>query len=195
MENNTENQWLDTYYRKLGKCGISEEAINALVEKYGDIINKASFSTKTDCGLAYDGSLIETALTKLTVYAVKLNNIYPEELRVDVNSIVKVCLLQHISKAVRTEKSTNEWRIKNLGEAYTYVKKTPAIGTGLHSIAMATECGIVFTPIEIEAMTSIDRVSNDDMQFKYHSDMLSSIVYQANQMVYITAQKEAGLID
>ena len=153
MENNTENQWVDTYYRKLEKCGISEEAINALVEKYGDVINKASFSTKTDCGLAYDGSLIETALTKLTVYAVKLNNIYPEELRVDVNSIVKVCLLQHISKAVRTEKSTNEWRIKNLGEAYTYVKKTPAICTGLHSIAMATECGIVFTPIEIEAMT------------------------------------------
>ena len=124
-----------------------------------------------------------------------MNNIYPEELRVDVNSIVKVCLLQHISKAVRTEKSTNEWRIKNLGEAYTYVKKTPAIGTGLHSIAMATECGIVFTPIEIEAMTSIDRDSNDDMQFKYHSDMLSTIVYQANQMVYVIAQKEACLID
>ena len=60
---------------------------------------------------------------------------------------------------------------------------------------MATECGITFTPIEIEAMTSIDRDSENDMQFKYHSNMLSNIVYQANQMVYIAAQKQAGLID
>lgn len=195
MENNTGNQWMATYYNKLVKCGISEDAVNALSEKYGDLIANASFSMKTDCGLAYDGSLVETALTKLTVYAVKLNNLYPDELRVDVNSIVKVCLLQHIAKAVRMEKSTNDWRIKNLGEAYTYVKKIASIGTGLHSVAMATKCGITFTPIEIEAMTSIDRDGENDMQFKYHSNMLSNIVYQANQMVYIAAQKQAGLID
>ena len=195
MENNTANQWTATYYNKLIKCGVSEEAVKTLSERYGNLIKNASFSMKSDCGLAYDGSLVEIALSKLTVYAVKLNNLYPEELRVDVNSIVKVCLLQHIAKAVRMEKSTNDWRVKNLGEAYTYVKKMAAIGTGLHSVAMATECGITFTPIEIEAMTSIDRDAENDKQFKYYSNMLSSIVYQANQMVYTAAQKQAGLIN
>lgn len=194
MENSTSNKWVDTYYGKLEKCGINVDSVNTLKEKYGNNINNASFSTTTDCGLAYDGSLIETVLTKLAVYAVKLNSLYPEELRVDVNSIVKVCLLQHIAKAVRTEKSTNEWRIKNLGEAYTYIKKSPAIGTGLHSLAMATECGIQFTPIEVEAMVVNDR-SDDDMQAKFHSNMLSSIVKQANEMVYIEANKKSNLID
>lgn len=194
MENNVTNKWVDTYYGKLVKCGISEESVAILKEKYGEAINNASFSTKTDAGLAYDGSLIETALTKLAVYAVKLNNLYPEDIRVDVNSIVKVCLLQHIAKAIRTEKSTNEWRIKNLGEAYTYVKKTPAIGTGLHSLAMATECGIQFTALEVEAMVCNDR-ADDDIQAQYHCNMLSSIVKQANEMLYIEASKKNNLID
>lgn len=194
MENSTNNKWIDVYYEKLEKCGIDTDVVNILKEKYGDVLADASFSTTTDCGLAYDGSLIEIALTKLTVYAIKVNNLYPEDLRVDVNSIVKVCLLQHIAKAIRTEKSTNEWRIKNLGEAYTYVKKSPAIGTGLHSLAMATECGIQFNPIEVEAMVCNDR-SNDDIQAKYHSNMLTNIIKQANEMVYIEANKKVNLID
>ena len=138
--------------------------------------------------------MIGTVLRKLTVYAVQLNNLYPESIRVNVNSIVKVCLLQHLSKSIRTEKSTNEWRIKNLGEEYVYTKNTPSIGTGLHSLMMAVECGIELTPFECEAMVSIDRDTTNDLQFKYHSNMLSAIVYQANQMTYVEAQKVNNII-
>ena len=70
MENNIVNQLMATYYIKLLKCGISEDSVNTLSEKYGDLIANASFSMKTDCGLAYDGSLVETALTILIVYVV-----------------------------------------------------------------------------------------------------------------------------
>jgi hypothetical protein len=183
-----ENKWLKTFYEKLESNGVSKESVELLSEKYGEQLSNASYSTTTDNGMAYDGSLVEMALKKLTVYALKVNELYPEDLRADTKSIVKVCLLSHISKAVRTEKSNNEWRIKNLGEAYTYVKGMPAIGTGLHSLAIATECGVTFTPTEVEAMTINDR-ANDDLQAKYHCSMLSSIIRQANEMVYVEANE------
>lgn len=189
-----DNKNITTFYGKLENCGVSKESLDKLSEKYGSVIEKASFSTKNDCGLSGEGTLINTVLRKLTVYAVELNRLYPEPIRVDIKSIVKVCLLQHLSKAIRTEKSTNEWRIKNLGEEYVYTKNTPSIGTGLHSLMMAVECGIEFTPFECEAMVSIDRDGTNDLQFKYHSNMLSTIVYQANQMTYVEAQRTNNLI-
>lgn len=189
-----ENKWFETYFVKLEKAGVANDACNALKEKYGEILSSASFSTKNDCGLAGDGTLLEVLLTKLAVYAVKINNLYPEDLRVDVNSIVRVALLSHISKAVRTSKSKNDWRIKNLGELYVYNQNMPAIGTGLHSVAMAMECGINLSADEIEAMCINDR-ANDDIQAKYYSGMLSSIIKQANEMLYVEANKKNGLIN
>ena len=173
----------ETYFKKLEACGVSVEACNSLRDKYGDLLQIASYNTTADSGLAYEGSLIETILKKLTAFAVKVNEIYPEQIAVNKFSLVKVCLLQHISKAVRLVKSTDEWRRNKLGELYTYTSGMPAIGIGLHSLIMATECGIDFTPFEAEAMTIIDR-KDDDAQAKYYSSMLTNIVKQANEMVY-----------
>jgi hypothetical protein len=152
-------------------------------------LDTASYSTKSDTGLAYDGALLNTVLTKLAVFAIKINELYPEEIRADTNSIVKVCLLQHISKCKRLEKSEDEWRIKRLGELYTYADGNPAIGTGLHSLIMATTAGIEFTPTEVEAMTIIDR-KEDDMQAKYYSSILTNIIRQANELTYIQINKK-----
>lgn len=173
----------DVYFKKLSSCGVSDEACKLLRDKYGDLLHIASYNTTADSGLAYEGSLIETALKKLAVFAVKINDIYPEQISVDKLSLVKVCLLQHISKAVRLVKSTDEWRKNKLGELYTYTSGMPAIGIGLHSLIMASECGVDFTPFEAEAMTIIDR-KDDDAQAKYFSSMLTNIVKQANEMVY-----------
>jgi hypothetical protein len=182
-----ENKTVETYFKKLNNCGVSEEACKKLQEKYGDILYLASYSNNNDVGLAYEGSMIDTSLKKLAVFAVKLNDIFPEQMRVDKASLVKVCLLQHISKAERFVKSNDEWRKTRLGELYSYTKGMPAIGIGLHSIAMATSCGVEFTTEEIEAMTIIDR-KDDDAQIKYHSSLMSMIVRQANDMVYYYAK-------
>lgn len=173
----------ETYWKKLSQCGISSEACEKLKEKYGNLMEYGSYSTTSDSGLAYSGSLIETILKKLTVFAVELNKIYPQEIMVEKDSIVKICLLQHISKCLRLVESNDEWRKNKLGEIYTYSSGMPAIGVGLHSLIMASECGIEFTPFESEAMTIIDR-KDDDAQAKYHSSLLTNIVKQANEMVY-----------
>ena len=179
-----ENRYLGIYFSKLAACGISQDVCDKLIEFYGNALANASYATKTDSGLAYKGSLIETVLTKLAVFAFKLNELYPENIRVNKESLVKVCLLQHISKCHRLTPSTDMWRVSKLGEAFTYSEGQPAIGTGLHSLVMATSAGVSFTPIEAEAMVIIDR-KDDDVQAKYHSSLLSTIVKHANEMVYI----------
>ena len=183
-----ENKYFYTYFKKLIASGVSEESCEKLKESWGSLLSEASYSTKLDSGLAYDGALLETVLMKLTVFAVKINDLYPEDIRVDKKSLVKVCLLQHISKCLRMTKSNDEWRIKKLGEVYTYTEGMAAIGTGLHSLIMASNAGIEFTQFEAEAMTIIDR-KDDDLQAKYYSSILANIVKQANEMVY-TQQHE-----
>lgn len=182
------NKYFEIYFKKLESCGVPQECCDKLKEVYGAPLESMGYNTKMDSGLAYDGALIDTVLTKLTVFAININNLYPENIRVDKNSIIKVCLLQHISKCLRMTKSNDEWRINKLGEVYTYTEGMPAIGTGLHSLIMANNVGITFTDLEAEAMTIIDR-KDDDLQAKYHSSILSSIIKQANEMVYIQQQE------
>jgi hypothetical protein len=177
------NSAINVYFSKLESCGISSEVCEKIKEKLGDDLYNASYGMKSNDGTAYEGSVIDISLTKLALFAVKLNELYPEDIRVDVKSLVKICLLQHISKSVRYIKSTDTWRINNLGELYKYNQEVPAIGIGLHSMMLAINCGVEFTTEESEAMTVIDR-SEDDNQMKYYSSLLTSIVRQANEMVY-----------
>ena len=64
----------------------------SLMEKYGELLKNATFTNSNEFGNAYDGSLIENVLKVLTPYAVKLNELLPEEQRVDKTILVKVCL-------------------------------------------------------------------------------------------------------
>jgi hypothetical protein len=179
---------LDLYFRKLGETGIPEEACNRIRETYGDVLSIGSFAQKSDSGLAYEGSLLDTSLRRLAMFAFKINELYNERIRADKKSVIKVCLLQHIAKAVRMVKSTDEWRAKKLGEVYSYVNGGPAIGIGMHSLLMASGCGVQFTMEEAEAMTIIDK-SDDDMQAKYHSSVLTNVIKQANDMVWVHASE------
>lgn len=180
----------ELYLKKLNQLGIDTEK---LAEDFGDKIADATFSANYSNGLAFDGALLNTLLYKLTPYAIKINELFPVELQVDKASLIKVCLLHQIAKAIRLEKNDNEWEIKNRGMVYKYTSNQPSIRTGLHSLIMATNCGIQFTAEEAEAMTVNDRDLSDD-QARWHSSIMASIVRQANEMVYLEAnntQKQA----
>ena len=177
------NTNFELYVKKLNQLGIDTDC---LVNNYRELLTDATFGMNADNGLAFEGSLINTLLYKLTPYAIKINDLFPEELRVDKNSLVKVCLLHQIAKAIRIIKNDNDWEINNRGILYKYAKNQPSIRTGLHSLVMAQNCGITFTPEEAEAMTINDRDLSDD-QARWHSSIFASIVRQANEMVYLEA--------
>ena len=172
---------LNLWVKKLSEIGVDA---SQLIENHGEEIMNATFSNVTTNGLAYDGALLQTILYKLTPYALKINEMLPEELRVDKSKIIKVCLLHQIAKSTRLIKNDNEWEVKNRGMEYKYNPSNPSIRCGLQSLQMCNECGIRFTMDEVEAMTVNDRDLSDD-QARWHSSLFSSIIRQANEMVYL----------
>lgn len=171
----------DLFIKKLNQLGIET---NALAEGIGEKLKNGTFTLSNESGLCGDGTLIETILKVLTPYAVKLNNLFPEEIRVDQNTLVKVCLLHQIAKAVRLVPNDNQWEIEKRGLIYKYAPNQPSIRTGLHSLILAQNFGINFTAEEAEAMTVNDRDLSDN-QARWHSSLLASIVRQANEMTYL----------
>lgn len=174
-------QFLNVYLKKLNQLGIET---NILSEKYGEKLMNASFTNSNEYGNAYDGSFLEILLTKLTSYAVKLNELLPEEKRVNKQTLVKVCLLHQISKCIKLIPNDNQWEIEKRNLIYKYNTSLPSIRTGLHSIILAQECGIAFTPEEAEAMTINDRDATDE-QAKWFSSKMAVIIRQANELTYL----------
>jgi len=172
---------LELYVKKLGQVGVDT---SILVDKYGELLKNGSFTQTNEFGNAYNGSLLEIILKVVTPYAVKLNELLPEEKRVDKPILVKVCLLHQIAKAVRLIPNDNQWEVEKRGFIYKYDNDLPSIRTGLHSISMCFECGIPLTTEEIEAMTVNDRDLSDD-QARWHSSIMATIVRQASELTYL----------
>ena len=66
---------------------------------------------------------------------------------------------------------------------YKYSDNQPSIRTGLHSLILAQQAGVTFTPEEAEVMTVNDRDLTDD-QARWHSSVMATIVRMANEMTY-----------
>jgi hypothetical protein len=171
---------LALFLKKVSSLGIDTTLLN---EKYGECLMNATFTNSNEHGQAYEGSLLEIVLKTLTPYAIKLNDALPEAIRVDKATLVKVCLLHQIAKAVRLVANDNQWEIEKRGLVFKYDDTLPSIRTGLHSLVMATECGIPFTAEETEAMTVNDRELTDQ-QARFHSSVMSTIVRMANELTY-----------
>lgn len=176
----------EIFIKKLSQVGVDT---TELIEKFGDKIKDASFTNSNEFGNAYPGSLIEIVLKILTPYAVRINELLPEGQKVDKNTLVKICLLHHIGKAVRLVSNDNQWEVEKRGLIYKYDENQPSIRTGLHSLIMAQQNGITFTPEEAEVMTVNDRDLTDD-QSRWHSSVMSTIVRQANELTYIQINKK-----
>lgn len=163
---------------------VGEEFTDKIIKEMGgeNVVVYSTFLDKADTNLAYQGALVHNIL-RITAYATKINNILPEEQRVDKNSLVKVCILSHIARAVMFEENDNSWEINNRGMIYKYRETEGALRVGERSILMAMNCGVKFTPTEFEAMRIMDQ-KPDDIMSKMFSTTLSMVVRQANEMVY-----------
>lgn len=181
MTNEEREKNFELFIKKVEQCGVDTEK---LVEKYGDALREASFTNMNDNGNAYPGSLINIVLKTLTPYAVRLNELLPEGLKVDKTTLVKVCLLHHIGKAIKLIPNDNQWEVEKRLMVYKYNNELPSIRTGLMSLSMLNECGIYLTKEEIEALTINDRDLTDD-QSRFFASVMASIVRMANELTYI----------
>jgi hypothetical protein len=172
-----------TYVNKLQLVGgYSEELFSEISER----LTNAPMHAYIDSGLAYPGAFIFNAMRKIAAYAVFENEKLDENEKVDKNSIVKVVLLNQISKALQFEPNNNKWELENRGIAWKYNETDVALRTGEKSLYLCTKYGIQFTPEEFEAMLICDKT--DDDFSKIYSSTLSILIKNATNLTYNLAR-------
>ena len=177
----TQQKNLNLFFKKLSQLGID---VNCLEEKYGEKLMVATFTNANENGYAGEGTFLEVILKILTPYAVRINELLPEHKRINKETLVKICLLHQIAKAIRMIPNDNAWEVEKRGLIYKYDSSLPSIRTGLHSLIMCQECGITFTAEEAEAMTVNDRDMTDE-QARWFSSILSTLVRQSSELTYL----------
>ena len=177
------NYLLWTEFLKKYNC-YSEDLINEM----GEIIKVSSFAMSETSGGAYKGSLLDIVLSNLCVIATHINEggfgdngngkkKHPH-LFVDKKSLMKVLLLQHISKAEMFVPSTEQWK-KNKGMLYEFNTDLDIpMKLGERSIYLCMKYDIKLTEEEYDAMKICDKDEEKNNSFV---TPLAEIVKIANQ--------------
>lgn len=175
------------FINKLQKLGIDTEQLD---KELGEKIKNATYSTDNKyTQTAYDGALIDTILKTFTVFAVKINDMLPSKQQVNTQTLVKVCLLHQLSKAITFIPNDNEWERNNRNILYKFAPTNAALKMGLKSLLLCQKYGITFTDEEAEAMTILDR-DGEDAQAKYFASPLASLIKQANDLTYLVKRND-----
>ena len=115
--------------------------------------------------------------------------------KVDEESIIKVCLLQHLSKISMFVPNDNQWEVEKRGFNYKFNENLEGcLKFGERSAYNALSAGIKLTPVEVEAMKSLDKDSEETRNSKWVSNILTTIVRQANELAY-AIEKERLIIE
>jgi len=163
----------------------------SIIEALGgeEKIAKASYSNLENSGSAFEGSFIKNVI-RLTKYANAINDILPEDNKVDKASINKVCLLSQIAKVLLFEENDNNWEIVNRGINYKYAALDGALRVGERSTLIAMNAGVKFNEFEFEAMRILDKTGDDDNYTKYFSSSLSTVIRQAAEIITLINKKK-----
>jgi hypothetical protein len=167
------------YFSTGEKYGFLNDELKKLL---GDGFINAPATNREDLHGAYEGGLIEFILL-VTKNALLINDILNDELKVDKNSLIKVCLLFQIGKTKLFTPQKSDWH-KSKGINYEFNNDITAMRVGERSAYYALICGINLTEEEYQAIINFDK-GDDDKQAKWHSSVLALILRQANELAII----------
>lgn len=177
------------YVKRLEKYGCYSEE---MMKDLGDEIKNASFGMKDDSGCAYRGALIDVVLNHLckTAYAINETALNTNAtLKVNLDKLMKVLLLQHIAKSQMYVAQTDSWRVNKLGEIYQFNDRLACnMKNGERSVYLCQKYGINIEEDEYEAIRIIDKESDD--KSLYHVSPLAMMVLAVNQLTWVELRKE-----
>lgn len=169
----------------------------SLINELGDKLKNASFNMNEANGGCYEGALIEVILNNLCTLGYHINELafglnskgkrnHPF-LNVNTEMIMRVLLLQHISKAEYFIPQSENWK-KNKGYLFDFNGELETqLKMGERSAFLCMKHGIQLSEIEFEAMTIVDK---DDKCFNSHQNQLVVLVKTINQLVAVELQRK-----
>jgi hypothetical protein len=145
-----------------------------------DSMISAPASTMKDLNNAFEGGLIDHTL-RVTKYAVSLNDVLPDALKIDLPSLIKVCCLHQIGKAHLFKPNESEWHRDNLGKMYEYNNELVSLKVGERSAYYAQAYGVKLSEVEYQAIVNYEK-TDYDKQSKWHTEPLGVILRMANRL-------------
>lgn len=144
------------------------------------VMSTAAAGTNEDSGMAYPGALL-VHINLVTNIAQRLAKMISGTFNIDLKSLTKVCVLQHLSKTAMFKPNDNEWEVNNRGMNYKFAELDGRLKAGERSIMYAMQNNIQFSAIEYEAMVCLDR-ENESSGAKLFDSPMTMIVRQANEI-------------
>lgn len=174
---------LKKYVDKAKKTGFLTDELNNYLGANGFITAPAS--AKVIHNNAFEGGLIDHIM-KVMRTAYLLNNDFEDELKVPLDSLIKVVYLHQLGKCGLYVPNANKWRKDNLGEVYSFNDDITSMRVGERSAYIALKCGIELTDDEYIAIINYDKY--DDAMAEHHNSTVGQILKAAN-MVAIVREK------
>ncbi len=171
------------YFETATKNGFMNDELMSFL---GEDFIKAPATSMTSYHNAFEGGLIDHLL-KVAKYAIGINNSLPEDERVDLTSLLKVCLLHGIGKAKLYTPCTSEWHRKNQGKMYEFNEDLVSMRVGERSAYYAISHGVSLTEEEFTAILFFDKT--DDKMSEYHNTMLGELLKMGNVLAIKSARK------
>lgn len=191
-EENFNKEWA-TFWNNMQIAGISD---NFNEDDLKSKLSEAAGALSIETGLAYPGALL-VHINLFTNIAERLAKMVAGTFPgITKEQLVKVCCIQHLSKIEMYEKNDNQWEIEKRGFIYKFSETEGCLKFGERSALTALNAGIKLTPIEFEAICSLDKDGEDAKNRKYIVNILSTIVRQANELAYaIERERLNKLVD
>jgi hypothetical protein len=152
-----------------------------LLEELGEDWIKAPASGSTEFPGCYEGGLVNMSL-RVAKYAIHMNDLLPEEKRLDKKSILKVCILHNIGKAKLFKPNESDWH-KERGMLYAFNDKLVSMSVGERSVMYAHKGGVSLTEDETQAILFYGK--GEDAQVKGYSSALAKLLRGAIMMADI----------
>ena len=153
-------------------------------ETLKNALKNAAGALSIDTGLAYPGALI-VHINLFTNIAERLAKMvcgtFPQ---ITKEQLLKICLIQHLSKIEMYEPNDNQWEIDKRGFLYKFAETEGCLKFGERSALNAMNAGVKLSPTEYEAICSLDKEGEEAKNRKYVVNILTTIVRQANELAY-----------
>ena len=142
-----------------------------LLDFLGEDIYTSPASSSLNMIGCYPGGLLHHVI-KACRYAIKLNEILPDDMKQPVATIVKVVFLCQIGKVFMFK--LNDRSVQG-AKMYDFNDDIVRLHVGERSAYYALKYGVTLTETEYQGMLSIDK-ENDDKMAKYFSSVLTQII-------------------
>lgn len=138
-------------------------------------------AVNAEYGTAYKGALL-MHINMTAALAQRIAKMISGTFQIDDDSLLKVCYLMHLSKRHLYVENDNEWEIKNRGLNFKFRKGIEGcLKGGERSALEALNFGVSITPIEFEAIKSLD---DTDTTANAYKSILTTIIKQANELAF-----------